>query len=95
MPSASISRTPIGTAATRLVNRYTFNTLGLIQIQAEVLPRNLASVRLLEKAGFRLLRAIPADPQSSVDSEDCFLYVLSRDGVSASPALQRPGCGGC
>jgi [ribosomal protein S5]-alanine N-acetyltransferase len=68
----------IGTAATRLVNNYAFATLGLMQIQAEVLQRNLASRRLLEKTGFHLLRALPGDPQSGGDTEDCLLYGLSK-----------------
>jgi ribosomal-protein-alanine N-acetyltransferase len=66
----------IGTSATQLVKDYAFDTLGLAEIQAEVLQRNLASTRLLEKAGFQLLRAIAGDPQSDCESEDCFLYVL-------------------
>lgn len=67
----------IGTSAAHVVTRYAFNTLGLAGIQAEVLQRNVASVRLLEKVGFRLLRALPTDPQSDGASEDCFLYFLS------------------
>ena len=66
----------IGTSAAHLVTGYAFSTLGLAEIQAEVLHRNLASRRLLEKVGFHLLRTIPGDPQSLADFEDCFLYVL-------------------
>jgi ribosomal-protein-alanine N-acetyltransferase len=68
----------IGTSAAHLVTGYAFSTLGLAEIQAEVLQRNLASRRLLEKVGFQLLRAIPGDPHSETDFEDCFLLVLSR-----------------
>jgi [ribosomal protein S5]-alanine N-acetyltransferase len=68
----------IGTAAAKQVNDYAFNTLGLVQIRAEVLQRNLASRRLLEKTGFDLLRAVPGNPQSGGDTEDCLLYSLSR-----------------
>jgi RimJ/RimL family protein N-acetyltransferase len=60
-----------------LVTGYGFSTLGLAEIQAEVLRRNLASRRLLEKVGFQLLRSIPGDPHSDTDFEDCFLFVLS------------------
>ena len=74
----------IGTSAAHLVNCYAFNTLGVTEIQAEVLQRNLASVRLLEKAGFNLLRAIPGDPSSDIDADDYFLYVLSRRSPSAA-----------
>ncbi|MEY2468768.1 MAG: hypothetical protein QOF21_1466, partial [Actinomycetota bacterium] len=55
----------LGTAAAELATRYALDTLGLAEIQAEVLQRNLASVRLLEKTGFRLLRAIEGDPQAN------------------------------
>ena len=67
----------IGTSAAHLVIGYAFSTLGLAEIQAEVLHRNLASRRLLEKVGFHLLRSIPGDPHSGTDFEDCFLFVLS------------------
>ena len=67
----------IGTSAAHLVTGYAFGTLGLAEIQAEALQRNLASRRLLEKVGFRLLRTIPGDPHSETDFEDCFLFVLS------------------
>ena len=67
----------IGTAAARRVIGYAFDTLGLAEIRAEVLQRNPASVRLLEKAGFRLLRAVPGDP-AGVEAEDCFLYAILR-----------------
>jgi [ribosomal protein S5]-alanine N-acetyltransferase len=67
----------IGTSAAHLVIEYAFSTLGLAEIQAEVLRRNLASRRLLEKVGFQLLRSIPGDPHSDTDFEDCFLFVLS------------------
>ena len=66
----------IGTAAARLVTAYGFGTLGLAEIQAELLQRNIASRRMLENVGFQLLRSIPGDPQSATDFEDCFLYVL-------------------
>src|SRR5689334_10256437 len=68
----------IGTSAAHLVIDYAFNVLGLAEIQAEVLQRNLASRRLLEKVGFRLLRSIPGNPESDPNSEDLFLYVLPR-----------------
>ncbi len=66
-----------GTSAVHLVIDYAINILGLAEIQAEVLQRNMASIRLLEKVGFHLMRAILGDLQSNTDSEDLFLYVLS------------------
>ena len=67
----------IGTSAARLVTSYAFRKIGLAEIRAEALQRNLASRRVLEKVGFRLLRTIPGDPHSDTDFEDCFLLVLS------------------
>lgn len=57
----------LATAAAQLVLQYAATHLapaGLIaEIRAEVLQRNPASQRLMEKLGFRLLRTIPdADP---------------------------------
>jgi [ribosomal protein S5]-alanine N-acetyltransferase len=69
-------RKGFGTAAAQLVTRYGFDTLGLAEIHAEVLQRNAASLRLLEKTGFQRLREIAGDPQSGGDAEDCFEYVL-------------------
>jgi len=74
----------IDTAAARLVADYAFRTLGLAEIQAEVLTRNLASRRLLEKVGFQFLRSLPGDPHSDTNFEDCCLYVLSSQ--SRAPA---------
>jgi RimJ/RimL family protein N-acetyltransferase len=61
---------------------YAFNTLGLTEIQAEVLQRNLASVRLLEKVGFHLSRAVPSGAET--DSEACFTYALQFPSRSAA-----------
>ena len=78
----------IGISAAQLVTGYAFSTLGLAEMHAEVLQRNLASRRLLEKVGFQLLRAIPGDPHSDTDFEDCFLFVLSSQNRTS--AEQRP-----
>lgn len=72
----------IGTAAAQLVKRYAFESLGLLELSAEVLQRNPASVRLLEKVGFRLLRAVPGAPENGGESDDCFIYVLSNKSSS-------------
>ncbi len=73
-----------GTSAAHLAIDYAFNKLGLVEIQAEVLQRNRASIRLLEKVGFHLMSTIPGDPQSDIDSEDLFLYVLSSPNKTAA-----------
>ena len=67
----------IGTAGAQLATGYAFRTLGVAEMHAEVLRRNLASRGLLEKVGFHLLRSIPGDPHSDTNFEDCFLFVLS------------------
>jgi ribosomal-protein-alanine N-acetyltransferase len=72
----------IGTAATALVKDYAFGSLGLAELHAEVLQRNIASIRLLERAGFQLVRAVAGDSQAG-GSEDCFLYVLGNPSQSA------------
>jgi ribosomal-protein-alanine N-acetyltransferase len=41
------------TAAVRLITNFAFGTAGLHRLQAAVMPRNAASLRVLEKAGFR------------------------------------------
>ncbi len=74
----------IGTSAAALVTDYAINILGLAEIQAQVLQRNRASIRLLERVGFQLRRAMPGDPRSETDSEDLFLYVLSRQNKTAA-----------
>jgi [ribosomal protein S5]-alanine N-acetyltransferase len=71
----------IGTSAARMVIRYAFNTIGLTEIQAEVLQRNPASLRLLEKTGFHRLRVLPA---TADEPEELLLYVLSRRATSAA-----------
>lgn len=67
----------IGSSALQAVVRHAFGALGLAAIQAEVLQRNRASIRLLEKAGFRRLRATTADPPASSPHDDGFLYGLA------------------
>ncbi len=74
----------MGTAAARLVIDYAITILGLVEIQAEVLQRNIASIRLLEKVGFHRMRTISGDPRSNTDSEDSFLYVLSSQNKTAA-----------
>lgn len=49
----------IGTTAACMAVRYGLQTLGLQALHAEVLQRNRASVRLLEKVGFSLRSVVP------------------------------------
>jgi [ribosomal protein S5]-alanine N-acetyltransferase len=71
----------IGTSAANLVNRYAFNTLGVIEIHANVLQRNPGSIRLLEKAGFQLLHVVPA---TSSEPEELLHFSLSRPCTGAA-----------
>jgi RimJ/RimL family protein N-acetyltransferase len=41
------------TEAVKLVTAYAFNRLGIIRVQAGVLSKNPASMRVLEKAGYQ------------------------------------------
>jgi ribosomal-protein-alanine N-acetyltransferase len=66
------------TAAAELSLDYGFRELGLAVVRAEVLHRNGASRRVLEKLGFRIERDLPGDPQAGGESEDCYIYVLKR-----------------
>lgn len=68
----------IGTDAARAAIGYAFGTLGLAEVQAEVLVRNAASRRMLEKVGLRILRSLPGDPHGEGEAEDCLLYGLAR-----------------
>lgn len=74
-------RMGIATAVSDLVNHYAFTTLGLVEIQAEVLERNFASIRLLEKVGFHRVCVLPP---TAVEPEGLLLYVLTRRGPSAA-----------
>ena len=64
------------TAAVKLAIGYGFHVLGLAEVRAEVLPRNLASRRVLDKMGFRIERDVAGHSLLGSDSEDCYLYVL-------------------
>lgn len=64
----------IGSVATNLVARYAFSEVGLSEIQAEVLQRNRASLRLLEKTGFTLREVVPP---TAGEPEVLLRYALS------------------
>lgn len=70
-----------GSAAARLVTGYALETLGFTALEAEALRRNAASRRILEKLGFRHLRALPPDPH---DQEEADLYALLNPAHSRS-----------
>ncbi len=66
----------IATEATRAMIKYGFREFDLIRIEADVIDRNLASVRVLEKAGLtlegRLRRAVIKDEEIL----DTLLYAI-------------------
>ncbi|ROZ76601.1 GNAT family N-acetyltransferase [Ramlibacter sp. WS9] len=75
----------LGTAAAQLVARYAVDALNLAEIRAELLQSNMASRRLLEKAGFRFEAVIPDFDQSDAGSVDGLLYVLRGPDGTETP----------
>lgn len=73
-------RKGLGSEATNKVVDYAFTELRVSEIRAEVLQRNQASIRLLQKMGFDLARALPPCEE---EPEPMFLYALSRDSVDS------------
>lgn len=71
----------IGTAATKLVIGYAFAELGIDEVRASVLRRNPASIRLLEKAGFRFLSELAP---TEAEPEALLLYRCSKDAPAPS-----------
>lgn len=57
----------------------------LLRLEACVFPRNLASIRVLEKSGFRLEQNNDLKLWKDGQLVDCFTYALSRE---QSPSLQ-------
>lgn len=60
------------TDAGAVVIRYAFEHLGLTEIRAEIIRRNDASRRVLEKLGFQAQRSFVSD----FDGEVCLIYAL-------------------
>jgi len=70
----------IVTAAARMVVRYAFDDLGLVEIRADLLQRNHASKRVLEKLGFRFDRVLEGYQRDESGCEDGYLYILRKVG---------------
>jgi ribosomal-protein-alanine N-acetyltransferase len=68
----------IGTSAAQMVIRFAFDTLAVSEIRAELLQSNVASIRVLEKLGFRLSSVIPDFENSDAGCEDGYRYVVSQ-----------------
>ena len=71
----------LGTAAARKVADFALGEIGLHELRAEVLQRNRASVRLLEKTGFRLVRELPPTHE---EPEVLLSYALARGNHGAA-----------
>lgn len=66
----------LGTLAARLVLDHAFETLQWTEVGAEVLQRNLRSIRLLERSGFRLIRV---QPPTDAEPEVLLRYSLTAE----------------
>lgn len=69
----------IATDAVRAVTAYAFERFDLVRIHAEVFARNVASARVLEKAGFALEGRLRARVTKEGETLDALLYALVRD----------------
>lgn len=65
----------LGSEAVREVLRYAFETLALEQVTAEAAARNLASLRILAKFGFKHIESFI----DASDGESCERFALDRD----------------
>jgi ribosomal-protein-alanine N-acetyltransferase len=72
--------------ALRLVTRYAFDTLRLHRVEAACIPKNIPSVRVLEKAGFQREGLLRSYLRINGAWQDHYLYALiadDRGGASA------------
>ncbi|MCR8656307.1 GNAT family N-acetyltransferase [Paenibacillus endoradicis] len=67
------------TAAVSLCVKYAFNEIGLHRIQAGIMPRNLSSIRVIEKAGFRYEGLAKAYLKINNIWEDHVLYAITAE----------------
>jgi ribosomal-protein-alanine N-acetyltransferase len=87
----SETRRGVATEALRLILGHAFATLGLHRVEAGVMPRNTASVRVLEKNGFRWEGAARAFMEIGGEWEDHWLFAVTREEwpqVVPRPSLQ-------
>lgn len=74
--SQSVTSRGVATAALREVIRVAFGELGLHRIQAETLLDNVASQRVLERAGFARIGMAPEYLKIAGRWQDCLLYQI-------------------
>ena len=69
----------IGTEAVRQVCTIAFKILSLEQITANVFPQNIASIRVLQKNGFKYKGAIPNVVIKDGNVYDLLIYALTKE----------------
>jgi [ribosomal protein S5]-alanine N-acetyltransferase len=79
--SQSVTGRGVATAALREVIRVAFGELGLHRIQAETLLDNVASQRVLERAGFARIGMAPEYLRIAGRWQDCILYQRVNSGA--------------
>ncbi len=69
----------IATEAVKQVCTIAFKDLSLEQITANVFPQNIASIRVLQKNGFKYKGAIPNAVIKDGNVYDLLIYVLTKE----------------
>jgi len=72
----------LASEAIRLVVRLAFSEIGLHRVQAGVMPRNPASMRALEKAGFRREGVSPHYLQIAGVWEDHVMFAITQEDTA-------------
>ncbi|TCP65799.1 GNAT family N-acetyltransferase [Baia soyae] len=69
------------TEAIKLILQYCFEEISLHRIQAGVMPKNTASIRVLEKSGFRREGLAERYLQINGQWEDHLLYAITKEEI--------------
>jgi RimJ/RimL family protein N-acetyltransferase len=75
-------RQGLATDAVRVRTRYAFEVIGLRLLLSEALDGNVASIRMLERAGYRQVGRIPRRYFKRGAYRDALLFALERDTTS-------------
>jgi len=96
--SAAVGRRGLATAALRDIKATAFGELGLHRIQAETLPNNVPSQRVLARNGFVRIGFAPRYLKIAGRWQDCILYQVISDAAAdpgdspnIGPALTASG----
>jgi len=79
------------TAAVRLVAAFAFEHLGLHRLEPAVMPRNVRSNRVMEKAGFRREGLAVRYLRIAGVWEDHWLYAMTAEDFAAQKGRERAG----